>query len=148
MEQSGWETDVGESVFRKQALVSEVVNREQRLDANERRVAGEDRMQIGGDQPGLPVVAMKHLWPEDAARHLERGSAEHRESNVVIGEISSGLAVHAFAIIELRAIEEIVGDLFADLIDAGQIGNPAQPDRKVIVDTASGLGREAAVARQ
>ena len=120
---------------------------EQRLDADEGRVAGEYCPQIGGDQAGLPVVAMNHLRPEDAPGDLERGAAKQAEANVVIGEISARIAIQSLAVVEFRTIEKIVGDRFTDLVDAGGVGNASQPDGKDIVNTTA-FGRNTAIPRQ
>src|SRR6266581_4858489 len=89
---------------------------------------------------------MNHLGPENTAADFERGPAQQAETNVVIGEIAARVAIQSLAVVEFRAVEKIVGDGFADLVDAGGVGNASQPDRKVIENTAA-FERDPAIPR-
>ena len=54
----------GDRRLRKESLVSDVVDGEQRADRHERRVVDERAAEIGGNQPCLPIVAMQDVGAE------------------------------------------------------------------------------------
>src|SRR5438128_2061873 len=90
---------------------------------------------------------MNHLRAEDAAADLEGGAAQQSEAYVVIGVIPARIAVEALAVVEFRAVKKVIGDRFADLVDAGGVRNASQPDRQVSINKTA-FERNPAVSRQ
>src|SRR6202040_92912 len=74
MKQRRIDPDVSQRAFGKQSLIAEIVDREHRLDADERRIAGDGGAQVSSHHPGLPIMTMNHLWPEDPASYFDRGA--------------------------------------------------------------------------
>jgi len=91
---------------------------------------------------------MDHLRPEDTARDLQRGAREGGEADVIVGIITEGVSVQAVSIVELGALEEIVWNSVAGLVDAGRIPHTGQPDGQIVIDAAGAVKLHTPVARQ
>src|SRR4051794_31929254 len=83
------------------------MNREKGTASQVGGVGGEGGAQVGGDQAGLPVVAMKDLGAEQDASDAEGRPGKDGEANVVVREIHPRIAVKPFATKERRAIDQV-----------------------------------------
>src|ERR1051325_9386542 len=80
------EIDLRQPVRREQALVGEVVDREDAGNAAEHRMRPVERAEIYGRKAGLPVVRMdERRRRRTAAGEFERRADEERESPCVVG---------------------------------------------------------------
>jgi hypothetical protein len=96
-----------QSIGRKQALVSHVVDGENGSDFVECGVLGIERAQHHRDERGLPVVAVEDLRHSQHLGGFEYGARKHGEALGVIGIISGGSAVESFAVEVGRIIHEV-----------------------------------------
>src|ERR1019366_84594 len=92
----GVEGDFGESGLGEQALVSQVMNSEQGPAAEKGGVGRESGARAGGQEPGLPVVAVKDTGSNQGGGNAEGGAAEYGKTNVVVRVVQTGFAVEAF----------------------------------------------------
>src|SRR5262245_11963722 len=89
------------------SLVREIVDGEDGRHAIERGIVGVERLQIDGKEPGLPVVRVKDVGPVTAAStELEDGAAEEGETELVVAEVSLGIAVDSLTVEERRMFDE------------------------------------------
>ncbi len=54
---------------------------------------------VHGGKRGLPVVQVHNVGPEQMPRHAESGHREHRETEMIVGEIALRSAVDSIAIV-------------------------------------------------
>ena len=64
-------------------------------------------MQVGGQQAGLPIVAVEDLGGKQMARHAQGGARQHGEANVVVGVVDAGFSVEGLAVVERWAIHQV-----------------------------------------
>src|SRR5206468_270513 len=83
MEDGFVEADLGQYFSGEEALVPDVMDREERADGEEGGVKGEGTVQASGNQAGLPVVAMQDVRTKNRAADFDRGPCEDGEANVV-----------------------------------------------------------------
>ena len=130
------EPDILQRSGAEDALISEIVNREQQFDTEEGRIRTVCVTHKGSDQRGLPIVAMEDVRPENATNCFHRRTAKNGKSDVIIGIILVVQVVNAIAIVESRAVDEIVGDaVFDHLVDARAIERPGEPHWQVVINT-------------
>ena len=85
LERWTWQTEIGKTPRRENALVSQVVHGKDAADTGSDRSLGE--RQIGGHQPGMPVVGMHDLRSPggvESLRQLRAGPTQQREAPVVV----------------------------------------------------------------
>ena len=87
------EADLRNRLRREDALVSEVVDGEKSLDADERGVGREMFAQIHGRERGLPVVRVNDVRGKEIARDVESGHRENCEPDMVIRMVDAGKAI-------------------------------------------------------
>src|ERR1019366_4570635 len=105
----GVESDFGESGLGEQALVSQVMDGEQGPAAEKGGVGRVSGAQVGGQEAGLPVVAVKDICAKQGEGNAEGGAAEYGKTNVVVRVVQTGFAVEAFSFVEQRAIHQVNG---------------------------------------
>src|ERR1019366_9064500 len=140
------EGDFGESGLGEQALVSQVMNSEQGPAAEKGGVGRESGAQVGGQEAGLPVVAVKDIGSKQDAGNAEGGAAEYGKTNVVVRVVQTGFAVEAFSAVERRAIHQVNGIVGRRLVDGDREGNRAELNREVVPDAAGGFQIDGGVA--
>ena len=93
-------------------------------------------------------MAVNHLRPEDSANYFERGAAQDGKANVIVRIVAERSSVEAGALVQLGAIEKVVGHGAGRLIDAGLVAGSRQPDGEVVINAADLVGRDVPVERQ
>src|SRR5271155_3700951 len=68
----------------KEALETEVMDGKESLGSKEHRVSGIGASEIGGNQTGLPIVAVQDVAAEEMAGYAEGRAAENSEADVII----------------------------------------------------------------
>ena len=101
------------------------MNGEQGAAAEKSGVGCESGAQVGGEDAGLPVVAVEDVGAKQDAGYVDGGAAEDGKANVVIGVVHAGFAVKAFAVEQGRAIHQVNGIGRGRLVDGDGEGNRA-----------------------
>ena len=97
---------VGDGVRAERALVGEVVDREERARLREEAIPPVTRLEREREEGGLPVVAVDDVGREaHALAHLERGTRQHEEAQVLVGICR----VERRAMVDGRAVDEMNG---------------------------------------
>jgi hypothetical protein len=112
------------------------------------------RKNLKGITPDGMKLLLNYPWPgnvRELKNAIERAMIleDHGviDPAVLIDDVGGYLGETPFAVVEFRAIEKIMGDRLAHLVDAGGEGNSSQPDRQVIVNAAC-FDRNAAIPWQ
>ena len=93
---------------RKDALVTEVVDAEERAGAGKVSVSQELLMQVKRDQSRLPVVSMDDIRNEvEVAGELNSGTAEQTKTFGIVWVVMALLAVELVAVIVFRVVKKV-----------------------------------------
>ncbi len=90
------------------------MDREDRLHSCKKWIAAVERFEIGGDQPGLPVVAVDNVWlPTEAFQGLQNTSTEEDKPLVIVCVVlvRVGVAIESAAVKQGLIIKKIDLDL-------------------------------------
>ncbi len=149
-EQRVVEAHLAHDLAAEDALVAEVVNREHRLQAEERRVVGEPVPQVGDGQAALPVMDVDDVRTVHVPDDVERGLAEHAEPHMVVRVVGAiGRVKAAGAIVEVGTVDQEERDpAFDHNVDLGRVGIRAEPDREALGNPLGRAERDRAIPRQ
>src|SRR5262245_36496260 len=98
------EPEVANGRRREDALVADVVNREDRARPGEQAIPGVNRAQVERRERRVPVVAMKDVRREpEALTGLERRACQQQKAQVLV---RSG-AIDARSVVQGRAVHQV-----------------------------------------
>ena len=98
-------------------------------------IVAEVHLLIDGHEAGLPVMRVQDGRPHTPIAHVfERGAAEERESARVVGIIARGRSVEAFAIEQLRDVDEGRPDVLLNcaFVDPERLFARAEIDAQIL----------------
>jgi hypothetical protein len=93
-------------------LISDIVKSEHRRGMGIERIVLVDRFEIGGDQPGLPLMMVEDIRGEThVLTKVENGFGEENKSLGIVEVIALGRAVKVFPVKKLFPTDEINWDV-------------------------------------
>ena len=91
-------------------MVSEIVNGEERLDADECGVGVEMIAKINRRQRGLPVMRVDDVGSEQITRNGQAGHGEHGEAKMIVGMSNARGGIDAGPVEQRRAMNKVERD--------------------------------------